>query len=309
MRTKRTSPSSSLNLDDLLTEQRNPASMEIDQKSTVEILRIINREDHKVARAVKKQIPQIARVVEWITQSFQRSGRLIYVGSGTSGRLGILDASECPPTYNVPPNVVIGVIAGGKKAIVDPMEGAEDDENAGCQAMRRLKISSKDTVVGIAASGRTPFVIGAMKFAKERKAKVASLTSTPASPMEKLADEAITPLTGPEVVAGSTRMKAGTAQKMVLNMLTTAAMIRMGYVYSNLMIHVQLTNDKLRERGRRIVREATGKTYEEADQVLRSAKGNIKVSILILHFQETASQARLRLKKAGQNLRKAMTSG
>ncbi len=282
--------------------------MDIDQKSTVDILRIINREDRMVAKAVEKQIPRIARVVEWITQSFQQQGRLIYVGSGTSGRLGILDASECPPTYNVPPDVVIGVIAGGNKAIADSVEGAEDDEYAGRLAMRRLRISEKDIIVGIAASGRTPYVVGAMKFAKEKKAKVVSLASTPESPMEKLADEAITPLTGPEVVTGSTRMKAGTAQKMVLNMLTTAAMIRMGYVYSNLMIHVQPTNDKLRERSRRIVMEAAGKTYEEADQALRSAKGNIKVSILMLHFQETTGQARLRLKKAGQNLRKAMTS-
>jgi N-acetylmuramic acid 6-phosphate etherase len=305
---KKKSPSSSLNLDDLLTEQRNLASMDIDQKSTVDILRIINREDRMVAKAVEKQIPRIARVVEWITQSFQKQGRLIYVGSGTSGRLGILDASECPPTYNVPPDFVIGVIAGGNKAIAESVEGAEDDEYAGRLAMRRLRISEKDIIVGIAASGRTPYVVGAMKFSKEKKAKVVSLTSTPDSPMEKLADEAITPLTGPEVVTGSTRMKAGTAQKMVLNMLTTAAMIRMGYVYGNLMIHVQPTNDKLRERSRRIVMEAAGKTYEEADQALRSAKGNIKVSILMLHFQETTGQARLRLKKAGQNLRKAMTS-
>jgi N-acetylmuramic acid 6-phosphate etherase len=308
MQTKKTSQSSPLNLDDLLTEHRNPASMDIDQKSTIEILRVINLEDRKVAGAVAKQIPKIARVVEWITQSFQQSGRLIYVGSGTSGRLGILDASECPSTYNVPPDVVVGVIAGGKQAIVDPVEGAEDDEEAGRRAMRRLKISSKDTVVGIAASGRTPYVIGAMKFSKERKAKIISLTSTPDSPMEKLADEAITPLTGPEVVTGSTRMKAGTAQKMVLNMLTTAAMIRMGYVYSNLMIHLQPTNHKLRERGRRIVMEATGKTYREAENAMRFAKGNVKVSILMLYFQETAIQARLRLKRAGQNLRDAITS-
>jgi len=306
MRLKKTITFPSINLDDLLTEQRNPASLEIDQKSTEEILRIINREDRKVAWMVEKEIHQIAVAVDWITEAFRRQGRLIYVGSGTSGRLGILDASECPPTYNVSPNLVIGVIAGGNKAVMDSVEGAEDNEQAGRRALLRLKVSRKDVVVGIAASGRTPFVLGAMLAAKETNAKVVSLTSTPDSPMEQIADVAITPLTGPEVVTGSTRMKAGTAQKMVLNMLSTAAMIRLGYVFSNLMIHVQPTNDKLRERSRRIVLEATGKSYQEVEQSLRKGRGNIKIAILMLHFQESPRQAQLRLKRAGGNLRKAM---
>jgi len=295
-----------LQLDQLLTEQRNSNSFEIDLKPTQEILRIINREDRKVAGAVGRVIPQIAKAVDWVAEAFLAGGRLLYVGSGTSGRLGILDASECPPTYNVPSSMVQAVIAGGATAVRRSVEGAEDDAEAGARAMRRKRVAAKDVIIGLAASGRTPFVLGAMKYCKQKGSKVISLACTPHSEMEKLAGLAITPLVGPEVITGSTRMKAGTAEKLVLNMISTAAMIKLGYVYSNLMIHVQPTNEKLRDRSRRIVMQATGSDYQQADAALTKAGGDLRVAILMTHFQETASRARARLKRAGMNLRLAM---
>jgi N-acetylmuramic acid 6-phosphate etherase len=293
-------------LNSLLTEERNPASMEIDLKATEGILRIINQEDQKVARAVEKEIPEIAKAVDLICDALKQGGHLFYVGAGTSGRLGILDASECPPTYNVSSKMVQGVMAGGMRAAVKSVEASEDDEQAGMTAMKRRRLMAKDVVAGIAASGRTPYTLGAMKYAQGIGARVLSITCNPGSKMASVADVSIAPVVGPEVVTGSTRMKAGTAQKLVLNMLTTASMIKLGYVYSNLMIHVQMKNEKLRERGRRIIMSATGVDYEKADLVLRQAKGNIKVAIVMLLHGQSRREALQRLKESDMNLRTAL---
>jgi N-acetylmuramic acid 6-phosphate etherase len=295
-----------LRLNNLPTEERNSASMKIDLETTDGILRIINQEDQKVASAVAREIPRIAQAVDLICEAFRQGGRLFYVGAGTSGRLGILDASECPPTYNVTPQMVQGVIAGGMKATVRSIEASEDDERAGRVAMKRKKLTARDVVAGIAASGRTPYTLGAMKYARSLGAKVLSITCNPNSKMARVADVSIAPVVGAEVVAGSTRMKSGTAQKLVLNMLTTASMIKLGYVYGNLMIHVQMKNEKLRERGRRIIMSATGADYKQADLTLKQAQGDIKVAIVMLVRGESRRDALNRLKKHGQNLRAAL---
>ncbi|MBM3802937.1 MAG: N-acetylmuramic acid 6-phosphate etherase [Acidimicrobiia bacterium] len=292
--------------DELPTEERNPASMEIDLGSTEKMLRIINREDQRVAQAVAVEIPQIAKAVELVSQAFQKGGRLFYVGAGTSGRLGILDASECVPTFNAPWHWVQGVMAGGMKAAVKPVEASEDSERAGALALKRKKLRAADVVAGIAASGRTPYTLGAMKYARSVGAAVLSITCNPNSKMAALADVSIAPLTGPEVVTGSTRMKAGTAQKLVLNMLTTASMIKLGYVYSNLMIHVQMKNEKLRQRGRRIVMSATGADYATSDRTLRQAQGDVKTAIVMLQCNVGLKEARKKLKRAQLNLRAAL---
>jgi N-acetylmuramic acid 6-phosphate etherase len=293
-------------LNNLVSEQRNPASMDIDLQTTEGILRIINQEDQRVAEAVAKEIPQIAKAVDLVTAAFEQGGRLLYVGAGTSGRLGILDASECPPTYNVSSKMVQGVMAGGMKATVKSVEASEDHESAGTTAMKRKKLTPKDVVTGIAASGRTPYTLGAMKYARSIGAKVLSITCNPGSAMTRIADVSIAPVVGPEVITGSTRMKSGTAQKLVLNMLTTASMIRMGFVYTNLMIHVQMKNEKLRERGRHIIMSAAGVDYQQADLTLRQAKGDIKVAIIMLLRRVSRNEALLLLKKNNMNLRSAL---
>lgn len=290
----------------LLTEERNPASMRIDLETTEGMLRIINQEDQKVATAVAAEIPQIAKAVDLVTEAFQMGGRLFYVGAGTSGRLGILDASECPPTFNVGHDLVQGVMAGGMKAAVKPVEASEDSEAAGASALKKRRLTAKDVVAGIAASGRTPYTLGAMKYAKSIGAKVMSITCNPNSKMAALADVSIAPLPGPEVVTGSTRMKAGTAQKLVLNMITTASMIKLGYVYSNLMIHVQMKNEKLQERGRRIIMSATDTDYATANRVLKQAQGDIKTAIVMLKRKVTRTEAQRRLKQSRLNLRAAL---
>jgi N-acetylmuramic acid 6-phosphate etherase len=293
-------------MEPLLTEERNPASLDIDCQSTEGILRIINREDQKVALAVEAEIAHIARAVDLVTESLKQGGRLLYIGAGTSGRLGVLDASECPPTYNISPGMVQGIIAGGMKAAVRSTESSEDSERAGAVALKRKKLTARDVVAGIAASGRTPYTLGAMKYARSLGAKVLSITCNPDSPMAAQADISIAVAVGPEVVTGSTRMKSGTAQKMVLNMITTATMIKLGYVYSNLMIHVQTKNRKLRERGRRIIMSAAGVDYDTADKTLKKAKGEIKVAIVMLQRNETEKRALQRLKLCDMNLRKAL---
>jgi N-acetylmuramic acid 6-phosphate etherase len=293
-------------LDSLISEERNPASTGIDLLTTEEVLTVINQEDQKVASAVAQEIPRIAQAVDLVAEALQRGGRLIYVGAGTSGRLGILDASECPPTFNVSPEVVQGVMAGGLRAAYQSVEASEDDEKAGATAMKRRKLNRRDIVAGVAASGRTPFTIGAMRYGKSIGAKVLSIECNADSEMAAIADVSITPIVGPEIITGSTRMKAGTAQKLVLNMISTAAMIRLGYVYSNLMIHVQMKNTKLRERGRRIVMAACNVNYETADSLLRRARGNIKVAIVMGELGLSASAALQRLKKAKMNLRKVI---
>jgi N-acetylmuramic acid 6-phosphate etherase len=293
-------------LNHLVSEQRNPASMDIDLQTTEGILRIINREDRRVAEAVAQEIPQIAKAVDLVTGAFEQGGRLLYVGAGTSGRLGILDASECPPTYNVSSQMVQGVIAGGMKAAVKSVEVSEDNEGAGATAMKRKKLTPKDVVAGIAASGRTPYTVGAMKYARSIGAKVLSITCNPSSTMARIADVSIAPVVGPEVITGSTRMKSGTAQKLVLNMLTTASMIKMGFVYTNLMIHVQMKNEKLRERGRHIIMCAAGVDYQNADLTLRQAKGDIKVAIIMLLRGLSRHEALQLLRKNSMNLRSTL---
>ena len=290
----------------MLTEDRNPNSLEIDLKSTEEILRMINREDRIVASTVASEISQIVRAVDLVVAAFKKGGRLIYVGAGTSGRLGVLDASECPPTFDVSPMRVQGVIAGGVRALFQSVEAVEDNEKAGATAMKRRKLGSNDVVAGIAASGNTPFTIGAMKYAQSIRAQVISISCNPNSRMAKMAEVSIAPVVGPEILTGSTRMKAGTAQKLVLNMISTAVMIRMGYVYSNLMINVQMQNEKLRERGCRIIMAATGINYERASKALAEARGNLKLAVVMSKCGLGRVAALRRLKEAHYDLRVAL---
>ena len=244
-------------LETMLSEQRNPNTLHIDALSSLEIVTLLNHEDKQVAFAVEKNLPRIAQAVEHIVAAFQSGGRLVYMGAGTSGRLGVLDASECPPTFGVPSSMVVGLIAGGEAALRNAVEGAEDNREAGEQDLRHIHFSRKDVLVGIAASGRTPYVIGGLQYAKQLGATTISLVSNPNASMSDIADIAITTAVGPEALTGSSRLKSGTAQKMVLNMLTTAAMIRLGKCYQNLMVDVQATNQKLKARAILIVMQAT----------------------------------------------------
>ncbi len=288
------------------TEQRNPRSRGLDLKSTREILRIINREDARVPRAVARELPRIARAVDAIARALGRGGRLIYVGAGTSGRLAMLDAAECPPTFGISPRVVQAVVAGGRQALVRSVEGAEDSAGQGARDVAARRVTRKDVVVGLAASGSTPYVLGALAYARRRGATTIGVTSNRRSALTRVAHIVIAPEVGPEVLAGSTRMKAGTAQKLVLNMLSTAAMIRAGRVYDNWMIGVALTNRKLRERGLRILTEATGATVEEAARALRQAGHDLRAAFLMLETGTSAAKARPRLRWAGGNVRKAL---
>ncbi len=269
----------------LQTEQRNPASESIDIASTEEILRIINNEDKKVATAVEKEIQNIAAAVDIITNSLSSGGRLLYVGAGTSGRLGILDASECPPTFGTDPGLVQGIIAGGKDAVFRSQEGAEDVPENGASALRAINLSDKDVVCGIAASGRTPYVSGALKYARELGCRTIIISTVPLEKILEIGIEAdvyINPVVGPEVVTGSTRMKSGTAQKFVLNMLTTATMVKMGKTYGNVMIDLQQTNKKLVERSRGIIMEICGVDYDTAANALNEANGHVKSALVML---------------------------
>jgi N-acetylmuramic acid 6-phosphate etherase len=266
-------------LENLLTEKANPASAHIDTLPTVEMLGVINGEDRKVAEAVEREIPSIARAVDAIAAAFGRTGRLFYIGAGTSGRLGVLDASECPPTFGVSPDLVQGIIAGGEPALSRATETTEDDPAIGARDLTARGFTANDILTGLAASGRTPYVLGAVAEAKRLGALTIGVSCTPDSELARAVDIAITPLVGPEVIAGSTRMKAGTAQKMVLNMLTTGAFIRMGYVYGNLMVNVQPKNAKLRDRARRIVAQAAGVSYERAGELLTEAGDNVRAAI------------------------------
>ncbi|PVX32135.1 N-acetylmuramic acid 6-phosphate etherase [Pasteurella langaaensis DSM 22999] len=269
-------------LEQMITEQRNPNSMQIDRASALEIVRIINNEDKQVPLAVEKCLPQIAQAVEKIVAAFQQGGRLVYMGAGTSGRLGVLDASECPPTYGVPPEMVVGLIAGGERALRHPIEGAEDDRAQGKADLQQIHFSHKDILVGIAASGRTPYVLGGLEYANELGAVTISIASNPNSAMAQIAQIAIETLVGAEVLTGSSRMKSGTAQKLVLNMLTTASMIQMGKCYQNLMVDVQASNEKLRARAVRIVMQASECDKNTAEQYLKTADGNAKLAIMML---------------------------
>lgn len=295
-----------IDLTRLVTESRNAASADIDTLSTLEMLEVINQEDQKVALAVNAQLPQIAQAVDAITNAFAKGGRLIYMGAGTSGRLGILDASECPPTYGTKPEMVVGLIAGGHQAILKAVENAEDNVELGKQDLIDLNLTKKDVVVGIAASGRTPYVLGGMDYAKSVGATVAAIVCNPESPMAEEADIAITPVVGPEIVTGSSRMKAGTAQKLVLNMLTTGAMIRSGKVYGNLMVDVEATNAKLVQRQVNIVVEATGVSPEEAESALEACDRHCKTAILMLLADISATDAKTRLEKHNGFIRQAL---
>ena len=269
-------------LETMLSEQRNPNTLHIDALSSLEIVTLLNHEDKQVAFAVEKNLPQIAQAVEHIVAAFQAGGRLVYMGAGTSGRLGVLDASECPPTFGVPSSMVVGLIAGGEAALRNAVEGAEDNREAGEQDLRHIHFSRKDVLVGIAASGRTPYVIGGLQYAKQLGATTISLVSNPNASMSDIADIAITTAVGPEALTGSSRLKSGTAQKMVLNILTTAAMIRLGKCYQNLMVDVQATNQKLKARAIRIVMQATECDQITAEQTLFTTHGNAKLSIMML---------------------------
>ena len=290
----------------LLTEQRNPASAEIDTLPTEEVLRIVNAEDHQVADAVEREIPAIARAVDAIVEAFQRGGRLFYIGAGTSGRLGVLDASECPPTFSVPPEMVQGIIAGGPAALSRATEATEDDPAMGARDLTERGFTARDVLVGIAASGRTPYVLGAVEEARRLGAVTVGIGCTPDSELARAAAMAITPLVGPEVIAGSTRMKAGTAQKLVLNMLTTGAFIRMGYVYGNLMVNVQPKNAKLADRARRIVAQAAGVTDERAGELLDAAGNSVRVAIVMGRTGAARVEAERRLAAAGGDISRAL---
>lgn len=293
-------------LERLISEERNPNTMNIDMLGTAEILRVINREDRSVPDAVEKVIPDIARAVDRIVDAFLRGGRLIYVGAGTSGRLGVLDAAECPPTFSVPPDMVVGLIAGGADALVSATEGAEDAEEEGVAALKRIGLTSKDVVVGLAASGRTPYVLAALAYAKALGATTIALSCNPRSSIAQIAEIAILPIVGPEVLTGSTRMKSGTAQKLVLNMLTTASMIRIGKCYQNLMVDLKPTNMKLFARAARIVMQATGCTEEQAQEALTRTNNDVKLAILTTITGMNLEQAKAALGKAGMVLRKAI---
>ncbi|AIK91231.1 N-acetylmuramic acid 6-phosphate etherase [Glaesserella parasuis] len=269
-------------LGQLITEQRNPNSMQIDKLSAYEIVQIINNEDKQVPLAIEKVLPQIAQAVEKIVEAFQQGGRLVYIGAGTSGRLGVLDASECPPTFGVSPEMVKGIIAGGERALRHPIEGAEDNKEAGKQDLQAVEFSQKDVLVGIAASGRTPYVLGALAYAKQLGATTVSIASNPNSAMSQIADIVIDTVVGAEVLTGSSRMKSGTAQKLVLNMLTTASMILIGKCYQNLMVDVQASNQKLVARAIRIVMQATECSREIAETTLVLAENNAKLAIMMI---------------------------
>ena len=291
----------------LPTEQRNPKSMDIDARSTMEILKIINDEDKTVPFAVEQELPYIAEAVEIIVSALKNGGRLLYFGAGTSGRLGVVDASECPPTFGTPFGMIDGYIAGGREAMFRAQEGAEDYEENGAKDVLSAKVTAKDVVCGIAASRRTPYVVGAVKKAKALGAKTLFITCNPRKQFDiKEVDVAMCPYVGPEVVMGSTRMKSGTAQKLVLNMLTTTAMIRMGKIYENMMIDLQMTNKKLVERSKRIVMTITGLPYDEAAEYLTLAGGHVKTALVIILAGVSADEAKTRLEKADGFVRKAI---
>ena len=284
-------------LSTLITEQRNPNSMHVDSLSALEIVRLMNEEDKQVPLAIEKCLPQIAQAVERIVAAFQQGGRLVYIGAGTSGRLGVLDASECPPTFGVSPEMVKGIIAGGERALRHPIEGAEDSKTHAVVDLQTIQFSSKDVLVGIAASGRTPYVIGALEYAKSLGSVTVSIASNPNSAMANIVDIAIDTVVGPEVLTGSSRLKSGTAQKLVLNMLTTASMILMGKCYQNLMVDVQASNEKLKARAIRIVMQATDCDKALAEETLKQADQNAKLAIMMILSGLDRSQAEALLEK------------
>lgn len=293
-------------LSHLVSEGRNPDTMDIDLLSSQEIVERLNQQDKQVPLAVEAVLSQIAQAVDKITAAFKQGGRLIYLGAGTSGRLGVLDASECPPTFGVSDQMVIGLIAGGKEAMFTAQEGAEDNATLGAHDLQQIDFSSKDVLVGIAASGRTPYVIGALEYANDLGATTIALSCNPDSPIAEIAQIAISPVVGPEALTGSTRLKSGTAQKLVLNMLTTASMIRLGKSYQNLMVDVRATNRKLIARAVRIVMQATDCQREEAEALLKESHNNAKLAILMHLTGMNYEQATAKLSQSDGFLRRAM---
>ena len=293
-------------LSTLITEQRNPNSMHVDSLSALEIVQLMNEEDKQVPLAIEKCLPQIAQAVECIVAAFQQGGRLVYIGAGTSGRLGVLDASECPPTFGVSPEMVKGIIAGGERALRHPIEGAEDSKAQAVVDLQTIQFSSKDVLVGIAASGRTPYVIGALEYAKSLDSVTVSIASNPNSAMANIVDIAIDTVVGPEVLTGSSRLKSGTAQKLVLNMLTTASMILMGKCYQNLMVDVQASNEKLKTRAIRIVMQATDCDKALAEETLKQADQNAKLAIMMILSGLDRAQAEALLEKHHGKLQLAL---
>ncbi len=289
-----------------LTEMRNPDSMDLDRLSTEEIIRLMNEEDGKIATAVGQEIPAIARAVEAIVNGIRNGGRLFYVGAGSSGRLGVLDAAECAPTFGTSRKLVQALIAGGKRAVTNAVEGAEDSTKNGERDLAAKHLTRDDVVIGIAASGTTPYVVGALKHAQKRKATTVALTANRSMPVARLAEILISPEVGPEVLTGSTRLKAGTAQKMVLNMLSTAALVRLGHAYENLMIDLLGTNQKLSDRSLRILVEASGKSLSGARHALRKSGHDLRVALVMLKKNVNVFEAKQSLKSAGGNLRRAL---
>jgi N-acetylmuramic acid 6-phosphate etherase len=293
-------------LSTLITEQRNPNSMHVDSLSALDIVQLMNDEDKQVPLAIEKCLPQIAQAVECIVAAFQQGGRLVYIGAGTSGRLGVLDASECQPTFGVSPEMVKGIIAGGERALRHPIEGAEDSKEQAVVDLQTIQFSSKDVLVGIAASGRTPYVIGALEYAKSLGSVTVSIASNPNSAMANIVDIAIDTVVGPEVLTGSSRLKSGTAQKLVLNMLTTASMILMGKCYQNLMVDVQASNEKLKARAIRIVMQATDCDKALAEETLKQADQNAKLAIMMILSGLDRAQAEALLEKHQGKLQLAL---
>ncbi|MGP1367209.1 MAG: N-acetylmuramic acid 6-phosphate etherase [Schwartzia sp. (in: firmicutes)] len=295
-------------LDDLATEQCNPASAAIDEMTTIEMMALMNQEDQKVPLSIALILPQIADAVDLIAAHLQRGGRLIYCGAGTSGRLGVLDAAECPPTFGTDPGQVMGLIAGGREAMFRAQEGAEDDEAAAVSDLTAIALRAADVVVGLSASGRTPYAVSALRYARRRGAATVAVASSPASPLAKAADVALTALPGAEVIAGSTRLKAGTVQKLILNMLSTGTMIRLGKVYGNRMVDVQATNEKLARRALRMVQEVTGDEESTCQENLNKANGNAKLAILVALSDLSPEEGTRCLQKAEGHLKTALKS-
>lgn len=293
-------------LEHLTTEQRNPASDKIDAMSSLEIVQLMNAEDAGVAAAVAKEAETIAAAVDLIAEAFRRGGRLVYIGAGTSGRLGVLDASECPPTFNSPPEQVVGLIAGGRTALTNAVEGAEDHPEFAIADLQELGLSQDDVLVGIATSGRTPYVIAALQYAREQGAAAIAFTCNQENQLADVADLTICPVVGPEVVTGSTRLKAGTATKMVLNMLTTGAMVRIGKTYGNLMVDLRATNKKLVDRSIRILIAFTDLPRDEAETVLEACHGELKTAIVSVKRNVSPERAEELLKQAGGHLRRVL---
>lgn len=295
-----------LTLDNLLTEARNPQTMELDSMTPLEIVTAMNREDDRVPESIRPQLPNIAQCVAWATEAIRSGGRLIYMGAGTSGRLGVLDAVECPPTFGVSPDVVVGLIAGGERAFVKAVEGAEDSRELGKADLETIGLTPKDLVVGIAASGRTPYVLGGLAYANSLGCKTAAISCNPGSAVGKEARLAIEVAPGPECLTGSTRLKAGTAQKLILNMISTATMVGCGKAYSNLMVDVMQTNEKLVVRAQNIVMEATGVSRDSAKEAIALAGGSCKLAVTMILADCTVEEAKERLERCGGSVRQAI---